>query len=92
MTIYKNLNKVQNACQNFNKLQQMNDKSFHQFYVIFLFLTLLLDINKTTLIIYLEKKVNPQLQIVLVTILLDFISLIKLQRYLQKIDKKQRYN
>ena len=57
--IYENLNKVQNAYRNFNKLQQMNNKLFYQFYATFLLLNLSLDINETTLIVYLEKKVNP---------------------------------
>ena len=70
----------------------MSNKLFYQFYATFLLLTSLLDINEMTLIIYLEKKVNPQLQAVLAITLSDFISLSKLQSYLQKVDKKQRYN
>ena len=90
--IYKDLNKVQNACWDFNKLQQMSNELFYQFYATFLLLTLLLNINKMTLIIYLEKKVNPQLQVVLAMTFSDFISLSELQSYLQKVDEKQRYN
>ena len=41
-----------------------------------------------TLITYLEKKVNPQLQVVLAITFSDFISLSELQSYLQKVDEK----
>ena len=57
----------------------MNNEPFYQFYATFFLLTLLLDINEITLLIYLEKKVNSQLQTVLVTTSLDFISLLELQ-------------
>ena len=70
----------------------MSNKLFYQFYATFLLLTSSLNINKVTLIIYLEKKVNLWLQTVLATTFSDFISLSKLQSYLQKVDKKQRYN
>ena len=51
--IYEDLNKVQNACWDFNKLQQMRNKLFYQFYATFSLFTLLLNINEVTLIIYL---------------------------------------
>ena len=92
VTIYENLNKVWNTCWDFNKLQQMSNELFHQFYATFLLLTLSLNLNEVTLIIYLEKKVNPWLQAVLAMTSFDFISLSELQSYLQKVDEKQRYN
>ena len=70
----------------------MSNELFYQFYATFLLFTLSLNLNEVTLIIYLEKKVNSQLQIVLVTTFSNFISLSELQSYLQKVDKKQRYN
>ena len=91
VTIYKDLNKVWNACQDFNKLQQISNELFYQFYATFFLFISSLNINKMTLIIYLEKKVNSQLQTVLVTTFSDFINLFELQSYLQKVDEKQRY-
>ena len=70
----------------------MSNEPFHQFYATFFLLTSLLDINEKTLITYLEKKVNSQLQAVLAMTSSDFSSLSELQSYLQKVDKKQRYN
>ncbi len=89
--IYNKLNKSWKSWREYNALRQA-DKSFNVFYFNFMKLFSYLDYDDCTLMNNLQNKINNHLQNTLSICLKNFTSLLRLKKFLQDVNNKQRVN
>ncbi len=89
--IYDELNKNRKSWREYNALRQA-DKSFNVFYFDFMKLFSYLDYDDCILINDLQNKINNHLQNALSVCLENFTSLLRLKKFLQDVNNKQRVN
>ena len=89
--IYNELNKNWKSRCEYNVLRQA-DKSFNVFYFNFMKLFSYLDYDDCILMNDLQNKINNRLQNTLLVCSENFTSLLRLKKFLQDVNNKQRVN